>query len=133
MLRAPSLYTTSPVHTLDMWLDLAKQIEDMGATRSPSRTWPAFSALMSRLIWSRGWKATLSIPIHLYCHATAGLPTAAIVKAVDAGIDNVDTAISSLSMTYGHSPTESVVAIFKAVSAIPVEPGVARRDRGLLP
>ena len=49
----------------------------------------------------------------MQCHATAGLSSVAILKAVEAGIDNVDTAISSLSMTYGHSPTESVVAMFQ--------------------
>lgn len=106
-------YTTSPVHSLDMWVDLAKQIEDMGADSvaikdmagilTPYRAYE----LVSRL------KASLSIPVHMQCHATAGLSTAAILKAVEAGIDNVDTAISSLSMTYGHSPTESVVAIFQ--------------------
>ncbi|QGZ31775.1 sodium-extruding oxaloacetate decarboxylase subunit alpha [Stutzerimonas stutzeri] len=106
-------YTTSPVHTLQMWVDLAKQIEDMGADSVAIKDmagiltpYTAFE-LVSRL------KASLSIPIHMQCHATAGLSTAAILKAVEAGIDNVDTAISSLSMTYGHSPTESVVAIFQ--------------------
>lgn len=106
-------YTTSPVHTLDMWVDLAKQIEDMGADSVAIKDmagilnpYTAFD-LVTRL------KETLEIPIHMQCHATAGLSTAAIVKAVEAGIDNVDTAISSLSMTYGHSPTESVVAIFQ--------------------
>jgi oxaloacetate decarboxylase alpha subunit len=106
-------YTTSPVHTLEMWVDLAKQIEDMGADSVAIKDmagiltpYTAFE-LVSRL------KASLSIPIHMQCHATAGLSTAAILKAVEAGIDNVDTAISSLSMTYGHSPTESVVAIFQ--------------------
>ena len=114
-------YTTSPVHTLDMWVDLAKQIEDMGADSIAIKDmagilnpYVAFE-LVTRL------KASLSIPIHLHCHATAGLSTAAIVKAVDAGIDGVDTAISSLSMTYGHSPTESVVAIFQG----------SERDTGL--
>ena len=106
-------YTTSPVHTLDMWVDLAKQIEDMGADSVAIKDMAGILApytayeLVSRL------KASLAIPIHMQCHATAGLSTAAIVKAVEAGIDNVDTAISSLSMTYGHSPTESVVAIFQ--------------------
>ena len=106
-------YTTSPVHTLEMWVDLAKQIEDMGADSVAIKDMAGILApytafeLVSRL------KASLSIPIHMQCHATAGLSTAAILKAVEAGIDNVDTAISSLSMTYGHSPTESVVAIFK--------------------
>lgn len=106
-------YTTSPVHTLQMWVDLAKQIEDMGADSIAIKDMAGILApytafeLVSRL------KASLSIPIHMQCHATAGLSTAAIMKAVEAGIDNVDTAISSLSMTYGHSPTESVVAIFQ--------------------
>lgn len=106
-------YTTSPVHTLDMWIDLAKRIEDMGADsvaiKDMAGILTPYTAyeLVSRL------KASLSIPIHMQCHATAGLSTAAILKAVEAGIDNVDTAISSLSMTYGHSPTESVVAIFQ--------------------
>jgi oxaloacetate decarboxylase alpha subunit len=53
----------------------------------------------------------VDIPIHMQCHATTGLSTAACVKAAEAGIDNIDTAISSMSMTYGHSPTESLVAI----------------------
>jgi oxaloacetate decarboxylase alpha subunit len=114
-------YTTSPVHTLQMWVDLAKQIEDMGADSVAIKDmagilnpYVAFE-LVSRL------KASLAIPVHMQCHATAGLSTAAIVKAVEAGIDNVDTAISSLSMTYGHSPTESVVAIFQG----------SERDTGL--
>ncbi|CJK37944.1 Na+ transporting oxaloacetate decarboxylase alpha chain [Streptococcus pneumoniae] len=106
-------YTTSPVHTLEMWVDLAKQIEDMGADSVAIKDmagiltpYTAFE-LVSRL------KASLAIPIHMQCHATAGLSSVAILKAVEAGIDNVDTAISSLSMTYGHSPTESVVAMFQ--------------------
>ena len=57
-------------------------------------------------------KKTVDIPIQLHAHATTGLSTATIMKCVEAGIDNVDTSISSMSMTYGHSATESVVAIF---------------------
>jgi oxaloacetate decarboxylase alpha subunit len=49
----------------------------------------------------------------MQCHATTGLSTATYLKSIEAGIDNVDTAISSMSMTYGHSPTESVVAILE--------------------
>jgi oxaloacetate decarboxylase (Na+ extruding) subunit alpha len=106
-------YTVSPVHTLDTWLDLARRIEDLGAhsvaikdMAGLLRPYEAFE-LVSRL------KASLSIPVHMQCHATTGLSTSTIVKAVEAGIDNVDTAISSMSMTYGHSPTEAVVAIFE--------------------
>ncbi|MGI9288685.1 MAG: sodium-extruding oxaloacetate decarboxylase subunit alpha [Pseudomonadales bacterium] len=104
-------YTVSPVHTLDKWVDLAKEIEDQGAhsiaikdMAGLLKPYVAFE-LVSRL------KAALDIPIHMQCHATTGMSTASILKAVEAGIDNVDTSISSMSMTYGHSPTESVVAI----------------------
>jgi oxaloacetate decarboxylase alpha subunit len=58
-------------------------------------------------------KQALHIPIHMQCHATTGMSTAAYVKAVEAGVDNVDTAISSMSMTYGHSATEAMVAILE--------------------
>src|SRR3990167_2238553 len=114
-------YTTSPVHTLDMWVDLAKQIEDMGADSVAIKDMAGILTPYTAFELVTRLKATLSIPIHMQCHATAGLSTAAIVKAVEAGIDNVDTAISSLSMTYGHSPTESVVAIFQG----------SERDTGL--
>lgn len=103
-------YTTSPVHTMDMWVNLGKQIEDMGAhsicikdMAGLLKPYDAFE-LVSRL------KKSTRIPIHMQCHATTGLSIPSIIKAAEAGIDNVDTAISSLSMTYGHSPTETIVA-----------------------
>ena len=106
-------YTTSPVHTLEMWVDLAKQIEDMGANSVAIKDMAGILTPYTAFELVTRLKATLSIPIHMQCHATAGLSSVAILKAVEAGIDNVDTAISSLSMTYGHSPTESVVAMFQ--------------------
>jgi oxaloacetate decarboxylase alpha subunit len=107
-------YTVSPVHTVDLWVDLGKRIEDMGAhsicikdMAGLLRPYVAFE-LVSRL------KKAVDIPIHMQCHATTGLSTATCVKAAEAGIDNIDTAISSMSMTYGHSPTESLVAILES-------------------
>lgn len=104
-------YTISPVHTIDSWLALARQIEGMGADSLSIkdmagllRPYTAFE-LVSRL------KETVQIPIHMQCHATTGLSTPTYLKAIEAGIDNIDTAISSMSMTYGHSPTETVVSI----------------------
>lgn len=106
-------YTVSPVHTLDMWLDLAKKIEAMGAhsiaikdMAGLLKPYVAFE-LVTRL------KQECSIPIHMQCHATTGMSTATAIKAAEAGIDNVDAAISSMSMTYGHSPTEAIVAILE--------------------
>jgi oxaloacetate decarboxylase alpha subunit len=104
-------YTVSPVHTMELWVDLGKQIEDMGAHSICIKDmaglltpYDAFE-LVSRL------KEAVEIPIHMHCHATTGMSVATYVKAAEAGIDNIDTSISSMSMTYGHSPTESLVAI----------------------
>ncbi|MEN9898852.1 MAG: oxaloacetate decarboxylase subunit alpha [Pseudomonadota bacterium] len=103
-------YTTSPVHNIKAWINLGKTIEDMGADSicikdmaGLLKPYEAFE-LVSKL------KKSTKIPIHLHCHATTGLSVATLIKAIEAGVDNVDTAISSLSMTYGHSPTESIVA-----------------------
>jgi oxaloacetate decarboxylase alpha subunit len=103
-------YTVSHVHTVDLWVDMGKRIEDMGAhsicikdMAGLLRPYVAYE-LVSKL------KASVDIPIHMQCHATTGLSTATYIKAIEAGIDNVDTAVSSMSMTYGHSPTESLVA-----------------------
>jgi oxaloacetate decarboxylase alpha subunit len=106
-------YTTSPVHTIEMWVDLAKEIADMGADSIAIKDMAGILKpyvaydLVSRL------KKELDVPIHMQCHATTGMSTATAIKAAEAGIDNVDTAISSMSMTYGHSPTEAVVAILE--------------------
>ena len=58
-------------------------------------------------------KEKLSIPVHMQTHATTGMSTATNMKAIEAGIDNIDTSISSMSMTYGHSATETLAAIFQ--------------------
>lgn len=111
--QATISYTVSPVHSQETWIELAAELEDLGANsiaiKDMAGLLTPYTAydLVSRL------KKTLSIPVHMHCHATTGLSTATIVKAVEAGIDNVDTAISSMSMTYGHSATESVVAILE--------------------
>ncbi len=111
--QAAMSYTTSPVHTLDLWLILARQLQDMGAhslcIKDMAGLLKPYAAyeLVSRL------KKELEIPVHLHCHATTGLSTATLLKAIEAGIDNVDTSISSMSATYGHSATESIVAMLE--------------------
>jgi oxaloacetate decarboxylase alpha subunit len=106
-------YTLSPVHDIDLWVDQGKRIEDMGADSIAIKDMAGLLRpyvgyeLVTRL------KAACDIPIHMQCHATTGLSTATNLKCIEAGIDNIDTAISSMSMTYGHSPTESLVAILE--------------------
>ena len=91
-------------------MSLAKQIEDLGADSIAIKDmagiinpYEAFE-LVSRL------KKETDLEVQLHCHATAGMSDMAILKAIEAGVDRVDTAISSMSGTYGHSATETVVA-----------------------
>ena len=104
-------YTVSPVHTIDMWVDMARQLEDMGCHSIFIKDMAGLlkpyecEELVTRI------KEATKIPLAMQCHATTGLSTATYQKAIDAGIDMLDTAISSMSMTYGHSATETMVAI----------------------
>ena len=106
-------YTISPVHALDGWLALARQLADMGADSIAIKDMAGLLTPYAAFKLVSSLKETVDIPIHMHCHATTGMSTATYLKAVEAGIDNVDTAISSMSMTYGHSPTESLVAILE--------------------
>ena len=104
-------YTVSPVHNINLWVDMARELEDMQADSICIKDMAGLLTpytgfeLVSRL------KKAVNIPIHMQSHATTGMSTATYLKCIEAGIDNVDTAISSMSMTYGHSPTEALVAI----------------------
>ncbi len=106
-------YTVSPVHDIDTWVQTGRRLASMGADsiaiKDMAGLLTPYTAydLVSRL------KASVDVPIHMQCHATTGLSSSTYLKAIEAGIDNVDTAISSMSMTYGHSPTESIVAMLK--------------------
>jgi oxaloacetate decarboxylase (Na+ extruding) subunit alpha len=112
-------YTTSPVHTREGWLDLAKQIEDMGADSLAIKDMAGILTPYDAFELVSQLKASLDIPIALHAHATSGLSSMTLLKAVEAGIDHIDTAISSMSMTYGHSPTESIVAALQGTDRDP--------------
>ena len=106
-------YTTSPVHNLDTWLDLAKKIEDSGADSLAIKDMAGLLRPFDAFDLVKSLKESLNIPIHMQTHATTGMSTATNMKAIEAGIDNIDTSISSLSMTYGHTATETMLAIFE--------------------
>lgn len=109
-------YTISPVHNTQLWLDMAKELEDAGADSICIKD---MAGLLTPYVGHElvtELKKSIDIPIQLHAHATTGLSTATITKCVEAGIDNVDTSISSMAMTYGHSATESVVSIFDGTS-----------------
>ena len=106
-------YTTSPVHDMSTWLDLGKKIEDSGADSLAIKDMAGLLRPFDAFDLVTNLKQSLSIPIHMQTHATTGMSAATNMKAIEAGIDNIDTSISSLSMTYGHSATETMNAIFE--------------------
>src|SRR2546425_883817 len=95
---------------------LGKQLESMGChsicIKDMAGLLKPYAAyeIVSRL------KEAVQVPIALHTHATTGMSTATTVKAVEAGVDYVDTSISSMSMTYGHSATESIVTILEGTA-----------------
>lgn len=114
-------YTVSPVHTLNSWLDLAKKIEDAGADSVAIKDMAGLLKPNAAFELVSELKQNISVPIHMQTHATTGFSTATNMKAIEAGIDNIDTSISSMSMTYGHTATETIVSMFddtKIFSAI---------------
>jgi pyruvate carboxylase subunit B len=106
-------YTISPVHTVEKYVELAKQlyeldcdslcIKDMGGLLSPSEATSIISAI----------KKEISIPISLHCHCTSGMAPMSYMAACGAGVDVLDTALSPLSWGTSQPPTESVVAALK--------------------
>ncbi|WP_249960684.1 sodium-extruding oxaloacetate decarboxylase subunit alpha [Histophilus somni] len=103
-------YTTSPVHTLETWLDTTEQlleigidslvIKDMSGILSPVEAYKLVSEIKKRY----------DVRLHMHCHSTTGMAEMALLKAIEAGADGIDTAISSMSGTYGHPATEALVA-----------------------
>ncbi|OOR99479.1 oxaloacetate decarboxylase subunit alpha [Canicola haemoglobinophilus] len=103
-------YTTSPVHTLETWLDTTEQlleigidslvIKDMSGILSPVEAYKLVSEIKKRY----------DVRLHIHCHSTTGMAEMALLKAIEAGADGIDTAISSMSGTYGHPATEALVA-----------------------
>ena len=106
-------YTLSPVHNVDLWVDMAKRLEDMGCDsiciKDMAGLLKPYTAeeIVGRI------KQSCSVPLTVHSHATTGLSTATLMKAIDAGVDMIDTSISSMSLTYCHSPTETFVAIME--------------------
>ena len=102
-------YTISPVHTLDNWVDLSKEIEDLGCDSLCIKDMSGILSPEYAFELISNLKNTLNIPIHLHTHATTGMSNLTNMRAVEAGVDNIDTSISSMSMGYGHSATETMV------------------------
>ena len=111
--QAAMAYTISPIHDLYYWVDLAKKMEDLGADSIAIKDMAGILKPYVAFDLVTQLKKNISVPIHMQTHATTGLSGATNLKAIEAGIDNIDTSISSMSMTYGHSATETMVSMLE--------------------
>ncbi|MBW3086576.1 Methylmalonyl-CoA carboxyltransferase 5S subunit [Austwickia sp. TVS 96-490-7B] len=112
-------YTTSPLHTVDGYVELARQLRDMGADSlalkdmaallKPQPAYDIVSAIKSEMP---------DMQINIHCHATTGVTLVSLMKGIEAGADVVDAAISSMSLGPGHNPTESVQEMLEGTGYI---------------
>ena len=103
-------YTTSSVHTMQTWLDTTEQLLEIGIDSLVIKDMSGILNPMAAADLVREIKKRFDVELHLHCHSTTGMAEMALLKAIEAGVDGVDTAISSMSGTYGHPATESMVA-----------------------
>ena len=103
-------YTTSPVHTMQTWLDTTEQLLEIGIDSLVIKDMSGILNPMAAADLVREIKKRFDVELHLHRHSTTGMAEMALLKAVEAGVDGIDTAISSMSGTYGHPATESLVA-----------------------
>ena len=104
-------YTTSHVHNEKYWIKLAKDIEDIGAKSLAIKDMAGLLRPNVGYELIKKLKKNLKIPIHLHTHSTTGLADATNLKAYEAGVDNIDTSISSFSNLYAHTATESFISM----------------------
>ncbi|MDG6472167.1 sodium-extruding oxaloacetate decarboxylase subunit alpha [Glaesserella parasuis] len=115
-------YTTSPVHTLETWLDVTEQLLEIGVNSLVIKDMSGILTPMAAYELVSEIKKRYDVQLHLHCHATTGMSEMALLKAIEAGVDGVDTAISSMSGTYGHPATEAIVATLQGT---PYDTGLA--------
>ena len=108
--QAAISYTTSPFHTNEGFASYAKQLEEMGAHSICVKDMSGLLRPYEAYQLVKTLKNSVKIPIHVHTHYTSGLGSMTLLKAIEAGADGVDTAISPLAMGTSHTPTESLVA-----------------------
>ena len=108
--QAAFSYTTGPVYTMDYYSKYAKQLEEMGADSICIKDMAGLLKPYDAYELVKTLKASTSLPIQLHTHYTAGLASMTLLKAIEAGVDIVDTAISPMAMGTSQPPTETIVA-----------------------
>ncbi len=104
-------YTVSPFHTNERFIELGQDLERMGCDSICIKDMAGLITPTVAFDLVAGLKANIKIPVALHSHATTGLATASLLKAIEAGCDTIDTAISSLSLGTSHAPTETMVTM----------------------
>lgn len=117
--QATVSYTTSPVHTLDLFVQDAKRLESMGADSICIKDMAGLLLPYSAYELIKTLKEKINIPVALHTHYTSGVASMTYLKAIEAGVDIVDCAISPLSMGTSQPPTESLVASLKGTERDP--------------
>jgi len=108
--QATICYTISPAHNIDMFVSLAKQMEDSGADSICIKDMAGLLTPYAAFDLVKAIKAAVKVPIDLHTHYTSGVASMTYLKAIEAGVDIVDTALSPLSMGSAQPPTEPLVA-----------------------
>ncbi len=108
--QAAFSYTTSPFHTNEAFAAYAKELEEMGADSICIKDMSGLLKPYDAYQLVKTLKGSVSVPVQLHTHYTAGLASMTVLKAVEAGVDVVDTAISPFAMGTSQAPTEAIVA-----------------------
>ncbi|ERP90607.1 pyruvate carboxylase [Marinobacter sp. ES-1] len=106
-------YTTSPVHTPELFVQQALQLKDMGADSIAIKDMAGLLTPYATYELVKAIKSAVDLPLVIHSHATAGLAAMCQLKAIEAGADRIDTAISSFANGTSHPATESQVAALK--------------------
>ena len=111
-------YTTSPLHTVEGYVGLAKQLKDMGADSIALKDMAALLKPQPAFDIVKAIKDETGLQVNVHCHSTTGVTLVSLMKAVEGGADVVDTAISSMSLGPGHNPTESLVEMLEGTGYV---------------
>ena len=110
--QAAISYTTGPVFDIEYYTKYAKQLEEIGADSICVKDMAGLLTPYGTYDLVKALKETVKVPIQVHSHYTSGLASMVLMKAVEAGADVVDTALSPLAMGTSHPATESMVAAF---------------------
>jgi oxaloacetate decarboxylase alpha subunit len=112
-------YTVSPVHTIDAFAALARDMQSLGAHSLCLKDMAGLLSPVMAAVLVKRLKAETALPVYLHCHSTSGMADMALLKAIEAGADGVDVALSPLAQGTSHPPTESVAATFRETERNP--------------